>query len=109
MMRAMSEATARIVPPSTSTAAARDELAASADGVIQTLRVTRSLAATGRVIRLDGLEAQVAQLCARCLGLDRQDQGSLRQLLLALRAELDATMALQIRLQETAPCPSTTY
>ncbi len=96
-------------PSPTGTAAARDELAACADGVIQTLRVSRARAAAGGRVSLDGLEAQVAQLCARCLGLDRRDQSSLRQLLLALRAELDATMALQIALQETAPCPSTTY
>ncbi len=104
----MTEATAHFSPSLNSTAAARDEVAASADGVIQTLRVTRSLAAAGRAVRLDGLEAQVAHLCARCLGLERQDQSSLRQLLLALRAELDATMALQTAPPETAPCPSTT-
>ena len=90
-------------------AAARIEVAASADGVIQTLRATRALVAAGGFVRLDGLEAQVAQLCARCLGLERQDRSSLRQLLLALRAELDATIALQATPRETAPCPSTTY
>ena len=97
-------------PPSRiGTATARNEAAASADGIIQTLRVTRALIAAGGLVRLDGLEAQVAQLCARCLGLERRDQTSLRQLLLALRAELDATIALQATLRETPPCPSTTY
>ncbi len=103
----MTEATAHGLLPFISTPA-RDEAAAAADGVIQTLRITRSLAASGHVVRLDGLEARVAHLCARCLGLDTQDQSSLRQLLLALRAELDATMALQTTSREPAPCPSTT-
>lgn len=74
--------------------AALCDVAASADGVVQTLRVARALINNGRVVCLEGLEAEVARLCARCLGLDRQDAASLRLHLLALRAELDATTLL---------------
>ncbi len=105
----MTEAITHMSRSSISAATARTEVATSADGVIQTLRVTRALAAAGGLVRLDGLEAQVAQLCARYLGLERQDRSSLRQLMLALRAELDVTMELQAALPERAPCPSMTY
>ena len=87
----------------------RDDVAAAADRILHTVRAARILGTAGRPVRLDGLEAQVAQLCARCLGLEGQDQGKLRQLLLALRAELDVTIALQATSRESASCPSTTY
>ena len=74
--------------------AALCDVAAFADRVVQTLRVARALITGGRVVCLEGLETQVAQLCARCLGLDRQDAANLRLCLLALRAELDATTLL---------------
>ncbi len=109
MMGAMTEAMAHTSPFPGGIAATCDELAACADGVIQTLRVSRSRAAAGNLVRLDGLEAQVAQLCARCLCLDRRDQPSLRELLLELRAELDALTALQAARREAAPCRCTTY
>ena len=104
----MTDAMAQSSPARIGTAAARNEAAAAADGIIQTLRATRAVVAAGGLVCLDGIETEVAQLCVGCLGLERPDQSSLRQLLLALRAELDATMALQTALPETAPCPSTT-
>ncbi len=70
------------------------EVSAFADGIIQTLRIARALLLGGRKVCLEGLDAQVAQLCARCLGLDQQDASRLRLHLLALRAELDTTTSL---------------
>lgn len=75
-------------------ASALYDVTASADAVIQTLRVSRALLMSGRQVCLGGLEQQTAQLCARCLGLDPSDGRTLRLQLLALRAELDATRAV---------------
>lgn len=94
--------------PSIAAATALCEVAAFADTIIQTLRVSRALVTNGRKICLDGLEAQIAQLCARCLGLDPQDGSSMRVHLLALRAELDANTLVLTARQKAAPCPSTT-
>ena len=88
--------------------AALAEVTASAELIIQTLRVSRAFLDTGRMVCLDGLEAQVARLCARCLGLERADGSSLRLHLMALRAELDATLLVMTAREEAAPCPSTT-
>ncbi len=70
------------------------ELSAFADTIIQTLRITRALLLSGRMVCLEGLDAQIGQLCARCLDLAHQDSGSLRMHLLAVRAELEATSLL---------------
>ena len=83
--------------------AALREVIAFADAVIQTLRVSRALAESGRLICLDGLDQQVAQLCARCLGLDPADGRSLRPHLLALRAELDTTSAVLTARHDVLP------
>ena len=89
-------------------AAALAEVTASAEAIIQTLRVSRALLSNGRMVCLDGLDGQVAQLCARCLGLEREDGNILRLHLLALRAELDVTVVVMTAREETVPCPSTT-
>lgn len=105
----MTHATARSIPffPIDAFAALAD-VTASAEAIIQTLRVSRAFLSTGRTICLDGLEGQVARLCARCLGLERGDGSSLRLYLLALRAELDVTVLVMTAREEAAPCPSTT-
>ncbi len=89
-------------------AGALAEVEGSIDSIIQTLRVSRAFLDTGRIVCLDGLEAQVAQLCARCLGLEREDGSSLRPHLLGLRAELDVTALVMSAREEAVPCPSTT-
>jgi hypothetical protein len=89
-------------------ASALSEVASFADTIIQMLRVSRALLIAGRMVCLDGLDAQVAQLCARCLGLHPEDGSRLRVHLMALRAELDATSLVLTARQKAAPCPSTT-
>ena len=89
-------------------AAALAEVTASAEVIIQTLRISRALLRNDRMVCLDGLDGQVARLCARCLGLEREDGNILRPHLLALRAELDVTVLVMTAREEAAPCPSTT-
>jgi len=89
-------------------ACALSEVTSFADTIIQMLRVSRALLTAGRMVCLDGLDAQVAQLCARCLGLHPEDGTRLRVHLMALRAELDATNLVLTARQKPAPCPSTT-
>ena len=105
----MTDVVARSIPCFPIDAAgALAEVTGSIDSIVQTLRVSRAILDTGRVVCLDGLEAQVAQLCARCLGLEREDGNSLRPHLLGLRAELDVTAVVMSARQEAVPCPSTT-
>jgi hypothetical protein len=89
-------------------AIALSEVTDFASTIIQTLRVSRALLTAGRMVCLEGLDAQVAQLCARCLGLHPEDGSMLRVHLMALRAELDATSLLLTARQKAAPCPSMT-
>ena len=89
-------------------AAALAEVTASAEAIIQTLRISRAFLSNGRMVCLDGLDGQVARLCARCLGLEREDGNILRRHLLALRAELDVTVLVMTAREEAVPCPSTT-
>ncbi len=105
----MTHAIARDTPfPMIDIAAALAEVTASAEAIIQTLRISRAFLGSGRMVCLDGLDGQVARLCARCLGLDREDGNILRPHLLALRAELDTTVLVMTTREETVPCPSTT-
>ena len=87
--------------------AALCEVSAVADTIVQTLRITRALLLSGRNVCLEGLEVQIAQLCARCLGLACSDATSMRLHLLVLRAELDATIPLLEAWHTGASCPST--
>ena len=89
-------------------AAALLDVTAFADAILQTLRISRAFLVAGRLICLDGLDTQVGQLCARCLGLDRQAGTDLRLRLIAVQAELDATYAILIAQEETMVCPSMT-
>lgn len=100
---------ANLVPsPAMDAATALREVTAFAEAILQTLRLSRALLSAERRICLDGLEAQIGQLCARCLGLDREAGTGLRVHLLAVRAELDATALVLTTRQEAAPCRSTT-
>lgn len=94
--------------PIDATAALR-EVTAFAESVVQTLRLSRALLSVERAICLDGLEALVAQLCARCLGLERSSAAVLRVHLMAVQAEIDITHAvLTSAKQKAAACPSMT-
>lgn len=86
---AMTHATASIPPFPIDGAAALGEVTDFMNAIIQTLRVSRTLLGAGRLVCFQGLEVQIAQLCARCLGLDRDDGSSLHPQLRALQAELD--------------------
>ena len=83
------------------------EVSAFADTIVQTLRITRALLLSGRMVSLEGLEGQIAQLCARCLGMAQQE-ATLRVHLLAIRAELDATALLLDDWLAGTSCHSTT-
>ena len=100
----MSHSVSRLSVRPIDAATALCEVTACADAIIQTVRVSRALVVSGRLVSLDGLEQQIAQLCARCLGLHPDDGRRMRLHLLALRAELDATTALlAARYQQGAP------
>jgi len=84
------------IPPSAGAPPTRPlaELAAHADAVLQRLRAGRARILSGQPTELGGFEVQVAQLCRRSLCLDPQEGRLFRQHLLAVRAELDATLSL---------------
>ena len=84
------------------------ELSAFADTIIQTLRITRALLLSGRMVCLEGLDSQIGQLCAKCLGLTQREATSLRMHLLAVRAELDATSLLLDDWHKGSSCRSMT-
>ncbi len=98
---------ARIPQVPTDAAAALREVTAFAEAIVQTLRLSRAFLRVGRMICLDGLDALVAQLCARSLGLERQAGASLRLHLLAVQVEVDAIQAIMVLRQKAAACPST--
>ncbi len=103
----MIQAASLIPSPAMDAATALREVTAFAEAILQTLRLSRAFLTAERHVCLDGLEAQIGQLCARCLGLDREAGTGLRVHLLALRAELDATALVLTARQKAAPCPST--
>ena len=104
----MTKAATRIPHVTITAAMALLEVNAFAEAILQTIRLSRAFLGAGRMICLDGLESQVAQLCARCLGLDRQAGTGLRLSLMAIQAELDATCVILASRQEVVTCPSMT-
>ena len=104
----MTHAIARITNVPLDATAALREVTAFAEAIIQTLRLSRAFLSAERVICLDGLDALVAQLCARCLGLERQAGTGMRLHLMAVQIEIDATSAILVMKQKAAACPSMT-
>lgn len=80
-------------------------LAALADAMLQRLRIGRTRILSGQPIDLVGFEGEITQLCHRSLGLDPQDGRLFRHHLLAVRAELDATISLLP--PQDGPCHAT--
>ncbi|WBV41707.1 hypothetical protein [Pseudoroseomonas cervicalis] len=79
--------------------AALQAVLATADSLRATLSLARALAEAGRRIDVEGLERDVAPLCAAALALPPACGAEARHALHALRAELESLLALLPRPQ----------
>ena len=75
-------------------------ISATAEGLLNSLRLARALAGQGRPVELDGMQDSVGLLCAKALDLEPDEGRTLRVALVALRDEIDQ---LSTTLRGSAP------